>query len=123
MSPDARRTLGQAGEQLASDHLARLGHEIVTRNHRTRFGEIDIVSRCGNTLVFTEVKTRRASKHAQPFDALGPAKQAQVRRMAFAYLSEVRDRPTAAELRFDAVGILIDPRGRLVALDHLEGAF
>src|SRR4051794_36517377 len=123
MSPDLRRTLGAAGEQLAADHLVRLGHQVVTRNHRTRFGELDIVTRCGDVLVFTEVKTRRASRNARPFDALGPAKQAQVRRMAFAYLADVSDRPNTAELRFDAIGVMIDPRGRLVALDHLEGAF
>ena len=123
MSTDLRRTFGQAGEQLATEHLQRLGHTIVTRNHRTRFGELDIVSRIGPALVFTEVKTRRSGKDARPFDALGPAKRAQVRRMAFAYLAEVTDRPTTAEIRFDAIGVVIDTRGRLTALDHLEGAF
>jgi putative endonuclease len=43
--------------------------------------------------------------------------------MAAAYLAEVQDRPRASELRFDAVGVVIDPRGALVRLDHLEGAF
>jgi putative endonuclease len=43
--------------------------------------------------------------------------------MARAWLSEVRDRPWAAELRFDAVGVTLDPRGELVRLDHLEAAF
>jgi putative endonuclease len=123
MSTDLRRTLGQTGEQLAADHLGRLGHTIVARNHRTRFGEIDIVSRTAGVLVFTEVKTRRASRSARPFDALGQQKRAQVRRMAFAYLAEVTDRQTSSEIRFDAVGVIIDTRGRLVALDHLEGAF
>jgi putative endonuclease len=123
MSPDLRRTLGQTGENLATEHLVRLGHAIVTRNHRTRFGEIDIVSRAGGALVFTEVKTRRASRHGEPFDALGPTKRAQVRRMASAYLAETTDRPGAREIRFDAIGVVIDPRGRLVSLDHLEGAF
>jgi putative endonuclease len=43
--------------------------------------------------------------------------------MAAAFLAQVEDRPRAVDLRFDAVGVVIDPRGRLVALDHLEGAF
>jgi putative endonuclease len=43
--------------------------------------------------------------------------------MAAAFLSAVQDRPRATELRFDAIGVVIDPRGRLVRLDHLEGAF
>ena len=120
---DVRHTAGRRGEDLAAEHLERLGFQVLARNHRTRFGELDIVSRFGPALVFTEVKTRRASRHARPFDALGPGKRAQVRRMAFAYLSEVTDRPTTAEIRFDAIGVVLDAHGRLAALDHLEGAF
>ena len=52
-----------------------------------------------------------------------PAKREQVRSMASAWLAEVRDRPWAAELRFDAIGITLDARGELVRLEHLEGAF
>ncbi|UTI63083.1 YraN family protein [Paraconexibacter antarcticus] len=123
MSTDLRRTLGAHGEDLAAAHLERLGHVIVARNHRTRFGELDLVTSVGGTLVFVEVKTRRESRHGSPWDALHERKRAQVRRMAAAYLSEVTDRPAAREIRFDAIGIVIDPQGRLCRLDHLEGAF
>lgn len=123
MSTDLRRTLGAQGEELAAAHLERLGHAIVARNHRTRFGELDLVTRIGETLVFVEVKTRRASRHGSPWDALHDRKRAQVRRMAAAYLSEVAGRPAAREIRFDAIGIVIDGQGRLSCLDHLEGAF
>ena len=80
-----------------------------------------------SVLVFVEVKTRRATRAtsagAVPWDALHPGKQRQVRATAAAYLRDTADRPPAASLRFDAVGVVIDPRGRLVRLDHLEGAF
>jgi putative endonuclease len=122
-STDLRRQLGRAGEALAAEHLERLGHTIVVRNHRTRFGELDLVSRDARHLVFTEVKTRRASRGASPWDALDPRKRAQVRAMAAAYLAEVPERPRGLELRFDAIGVTIDGQGRLLALDHLEGAF
>ena len=122
MSTDLRHRLGRTGEDLALAHLERLGFDLVTRNHRTRFGELDLVVFDGTTLVFCEVKTRRAGS-GSPWDALGEAKQQQVRRMASAYLSDVSDRPFGAELRFDAIGVVIDARGRLVRLDHLEGAF
>ena len=56
-------------------------------------------------------------------DALGTAKQSQVRAMARSYLAEESDRPRVANLRFDAIGVVIDARGRLARLDHLEGAF
>jgi putative endonuclease len=121
---DPRRRLGQAGEDLALAHLERLGYELVVRNHRTRWGEIDLVVHDGKVLVFVEVKTRRASRTGRgPWEALHERKQIQVRRMAAAFLAEVDERPRATELRFDAVGVVIDARGRLVRLDHLEAAF
>ena len=122
MSSDLRHRLGRAGEDIALRHLERRGFELVSRNHRTRFGEIDLIVRDRDTLVFCEVKTRRAGP-GSPWDALGATKQAKVRAMARAYLAEQADRPRTASLRFDAIGVVIDARGRLVRLDHLEGAF
>ena len=123
MSSDPRHVLGRLGEQLALEHFERLGFVLLARNHRTRFGELDLVLHDGRTLVFAEVKTRRATVGAAPWDALDERKRRQVRDMARAYLADVPDRPPATEIRFDAVGVLIDPRGRLVRLDHLEAAF
>ena len=118
---DPRQHLGRLGERLAAEHLQRLGCAIVARNHRTRHGEIDLVACDGQTLIFVEVKTRRGG--GDPWDALHPGKQAQVRRMASAYLAQATDRPRVALLRFDAIGVVIDPRGRLTRLEHLENAF
>jgi putative endonuclease len=119
-----RQHLGRLGEDLALAHLERLGFALVTRNHRTRFGEIDLIVFDGSTLVFVEVKTRRANSAGRgPWEALHERKRQQVRRMAAAYLLEVADRPHSADVRFDAVGVLIDGQGRLVRLDHLEAAF
>ena len=84
---------------------------MVARNHRTRFGELDLVVHDGVSLVFVEVKTRRAERPGRAFENLHAAKRAQVRRMAAAFLAEVPDRPTAQELRFDAVGVTLDARG------------
>jgi putative endonuclease len=124
MSADLRQHLGRTGEDLALAHLERLGYELVARNYRTRWGEIDLVVHDGSTLVFVEVKTRRASGTGRgPWEALHERKRIQVRRMAAAYLADVQDRPRAVELRFDAVGVVIDPRGRLMRLDHLQAAF
>ena len=121
---DVRHVRGQQGEELAAAHFERLGYEVLARNHRTRYGELDLVVFDGTTLVFVEVKTRRASSAERgPWEALDERKRRQVRRMAAAYLLEVSARPHSAELRFDAIGIVIDARGRLVRLDHLEAAF
>lgn len=118
---DPRQHLGRLGERLAAEHLERLGYSIVCRNHRTRFGEIDLIALDRDVLVFVEVKSRRG--RGEPWDALHDAKRAQVRRMARAYLTEATDRPRARLLRFDAIGVVIDARGRLTRLDHLEDAF
>jgi len=119
---DPRKELGRRGEQYAAEHFERLGYEVLARGFRTRHGELDLVAAGEGALVFCEVKTRRAGS-GRPWDALHEAKRDQVRRMAMAWLCEVRDRPRLPSIRFDAVGVTIDGRGRLVRLDHLEGAF
>ncbi len=122
MTTDQRHALGRLGEDLAARHFERLGYDVVARRHRTRFGELDLVVTDGAALVFVEVKARRAGPTG-PWAALDEAKRAQVRRMAGAYLADVRPRPFFREVRFDAVGVTVDARGALVALEHLEGAF
>ena len=122
MSPDLRPALGSLGERLACSHLERRGLRVLERNYRTRWGEIDVVAADDRTLVFCEVKTRRAGS-GTPWDSLHARKQARVRRMAAAWLSEPGERPHRPEVRFDAIGVVVDGGGRLVALDHLEGAF
>lgn len=135
---DLRRHTGSTGEQLAAEHLLRRGFDIVERNFRTRWGELDIIAFDGRTLVFCEVKCRRGRVSGRSGSDRGPlgigagvdplasvhsGKQAQVRRMAARWLVERRDRPRAEELRFDVIGVTLDAQGRLVRLDHLEGAF
>jgi putative endonuclease len=121
---DPRHQLGRRGEQLAAENFERLGYRVLARNHRTRFGELDLVlaGDGDRLLVFCEVKARRAGS-GHPWDSLHDLKRSKVRQMASAYLVEVTERPRAAQLRFDAVGVVLDAHGSLVALDHLEAAF
>ena len=123
---DRRRHTGTTGEELAAQHLLRRGFDIVERNFRTRWGELDIIACDGRTLVFCEVKCRRVPDGAasvDPLESVRHGKRAQVRRMAARWLVERSDRPRAEDLRFDAIGVTLDRHGRLVRLDHLEGAF
>ena len=123
MPIDRTKTLGRRGEDLAAEHFERLGYRVLARNHRTRFGELDLVlaDGSGDTIVFCEVKARRVGGDWR--ENLHAAKRRQVRSMAAAWLSEVSERPRHAELRFDAVGVTLDTRGELVRLDHLQAAF
>jgi putative endonuclease len=126
---DPRRRLGARGEGLAARHLEARGYEVVERNFRTRYGELDVVARDARFLVFCEVKTRIVRQAAEadvlgPFAAIGSRKQQQVRAMAREWLTQGRlEGPRPQELRFDAIGVSFDAHGRLVALEHLEAAF
>jgi putative endonuclease len=125
MANDPCRRLGALGERLAADHLAALGYEVLERNFRTRFGELDLVARSDRCLVFCEVKTRLAGVQGPfgPLVSVGPRKRAQVRRMAGQWLRERAARPGAPGTRFDVVGVTLDRDGRLVSLEHVEDAF
>jgi len=124
VSGDHRPELGRRGEQLAAEHLVRRGFEIVERNYRTRWGELDIVAFDGRTLAFCEVKTRRmAAGGPGPLEGVRALKRSRVRKMAGSWLIERTDRPRADNLRFDAIGVTFDLADRLVSLEHLEGAF
>jgi putative endonuclease len=122
MQTPHRQHLGRLGERLAAEHFARLGFSVLAQNHHTRFGELDLVLSDGRTLVFCEVKTRRLGS-GEPFDSLHGSKRSQVRKIAAQWLSEPSDRPWHEELRFDAIGVLLDREDGFVRLDHVENAF
>jgi putative endonuclease len=139
---DPRRELGTAGERLAATHLEARGFEIVERNYRTRHGELDLIASDRRFLVFCEVKTRVVRGAGQlpagspgdlpdplgPLAGIGPRKRRQVRAMAREWLGSGApprglEGASPPEIRFDAIGVIFDPAGRLVALEHLEAAF
>ena len=123
MPTDRTKELGRRGEVLAAEHFERLGYRVLARNHRTRFGELDLILADEEeaTIVFCEVKSRRLGGDWR--DNLHTGKRKQVRTMAAAWLAKVTDRPFGADLRFDAVGVTLDNRGELVRLDHVQAAF
>ncbi len=121
-----RQTIGRAAEDLVAAQLADGGWEIVERNARTRFGELDIVAHDGRALVFVEVKAGRAGSAygpERPVLGVDRRKQLRVRRLAAAWMAERRDAPHYEEIRCDAVGVTFDRDGRAVDIEHIEGAF
>jgi putative endonuclease len=124
VSTDPRHRLGALGERLAAEHLVRRGYEIVECNYRSRWGELDIIAYDGRTLAFCEVKARKQTFRAgTPFEAIDPRKCARIRRIVGSWLHERPEHPPAPEIRCDAIGVTFDAAGRLVAIEHLEGAF
>jgi putative endonuclease len=122
----ARQRTGARAEELVARRLAAAGWEIVERNARSRYGELDIVARDGRALVFVEVKAGRqgaAFGPERPVLAVDRRKQQQVRRLATAWMSERRDTRPYAEIRFDAVGVTFDRANRVVDVEHIRAAF
>ena len=125
---DPRRAVGARGEQLACEHLERLGFAILARNVRTREGEIDVVAADARTLVFVEVKTLARDTRSSRSRAIGPldglrfAQRHRIRRLASAWLAS-GPRVRAQEIRFDAIGVTVDRTGALLALEHIEAAW
>jgi putative endonuclease len=113
-----RRLLGQAGEALAADTLKQQGYTILTRNYRTPYGEIDLIARHGNTLVFVEVKLRRSEVFGPPQAAVNAAKQRHLRLAAQYYL--IQQRAEDIKIRFDVVAITM--AGQLSRIEIFAGA-
>lgn len=122
----ARRRTGEIAEELVARRLAAAGWEIVERNARTRYGELDIVARDGRTLVFIEVKGARQGATLgpeKPILSIDFRKQRRVRRLATAWMSERRNLPPYDGIRFDAVGVTLGRDGRPLEVEYVKGAF
>ena len=114
-------SLGERGELLAERALRAAGLRIVGRRVRTPWGEIDLVAKEGRTWVFVEVKTRRATEMREPLEAVTPAKQRQLTKLAVAYLG--RRHQLEAPARFDVVGVLWPEEDGTPEVRHVVNAF
>jgi putative endonuclease len=117
---DGRRRLGAFGERLAVAHLEAKGYRIHVRNYRCREGEIDIVAQDGETLVFVEVRTRRGDAMGGPAESVTAGKEARLVAAATAYVQSLPQPP--ADQRIDVVAVQLSPAGRLLAIEHIQGA-
>ena len=110
---------GLLGEELAAVYLKHAGYQIVEKNYRCPLGEVDIVARDGESLVFVEVKSRRSDKFGVPQLAVGAKKQEKLSKIALYYLKEKRLHGRQA--RFDVVAVRILSEGNRVEL--IKNAF
>jgi putative endonuclease len=115
---DPRRALGEYGERLAARYLTDHGLVVIDRNWRCARGEIDLVARDGDCLVFCEVKTRRSERFGTPVEAVDWRKTARLRRLAAAWLQAHDEHP--GRIRIDVVGIVRPVRGP-ARVRHLQG--
>lgn len=110
---------GAWGEQLACDYITKRGYQIITRNFRCRYGEIDIIAQHGDTIVFVEVKTRSPQAIAEGRESVSKSKQRKLRTTAEFYLTRLRDNTPA---RFDVIEITTD-NGKVERIELIDNAF
>ena len=117
----SRLNIAKVGESLAAEHLKARGCKILAQNYRARRGEIDIIVRDGEFIVFVEVKTRRSLRFGLPQEAVTIQKQRQISQVALAYLQaqNLLDAPC----RFDVIAIHLSPQLELLKLEQIENAF
>ncbi|MBR2779133.1 MAG: YraN family protein [Firmicutes bacterium] len=113
-----KKKLGMEGEERAAVYLDHKGYELLERNFRCRWGEIDIIALDGETLCFIEVKTRNSVRHGLPAEAVGRRKMMRLQRCAHVYMERFGGR--YRDVRFDVVEVIkLNPRR--FAVRHLPG--
>ena len=115
-----RREVGILGEQLAKDFLKGRGYHILETNYRCPEGEIDIVARHKDSLVFIEVRTKRSLEFGSPEESITPAKMEKLRTVAAHYQQTHDNLP--ASWRIDVVAVELDQKGKMSRLDLIENA-
>lgn len=119
MKSSGRMRTGKRGEDIACAYLKRRGYRIVERNYKCLLGELDIVAKDGDAIVFVEVKSRKSEEFGDPQLAVGLEKQKKVSRISLTYLKEKHLYPCNA--RFDVVAIKMLPDG--ITIELIQNAF
>jgi len=109
--------LGKKGEELALEHLVKLGYELLEKNWRFRKMEIDIIARNDKQIVFIEVKSRANNSFGEPYEFVSQSKQKLIAKAANFYLEKLN---FMAEARFDIISITFEPTYHL---EHIRDAF
>jgi len=113
------KPIGSKGEDIAAGFLKDKGYIIIERNYKTPIGEVDIIARDRDTIVFVEVKTALSDRFGEPEYWVTPAKQKQIVKVANAYLYSKGI--TDVDCRFDVMTLRKD--GDQYQINHYENAF
>ena len=113
------KPLGSEGEDLAVRFLQKKGYRIVARNYKTPVGEIDIIARDSDTIVFIEVKTRTDISFGYPFEAVNKRKRQKLKNLALLYLKR---QGKESPVRFDVLSIFCMDNGKK-DIEHIKDAF
>ena len=121
--PSQKRKFGDAGEKIAEKYLKNKGYYIIERNYQRPWGEIDLIGRKDNRLIFFEVKTRDMFhvEHFLPEQAVNHSKQVKLKKICHTYLSD-KKYPINQEWQIDIISIAIDKDKLKARVNHIENA-
>lgn len=114
----ANKQTGKLGEQLAADTLRKKGYEILEQNFSNKFGEIDIIAKDKNTLVFVEVKTKIGEDFGLPEEMVSRGKLSRVRNMATMYMNG-----ELLPCRIDVVAVVLTRDNQVLRLTHHQNVY
>lgn len=116
---------GKSGEQAVADYISEKGFVILSRNYRSRFGEIDLIGKKDNFLCFIEVKTRRMGQLATGMEAIDAKKQSKIVKTAehYIYANRAGIEKQNLQPRFDCAEVHVDAKGEVVDIEYLDNAF
>jgi putative endonuclease len=114
-----KKSLGSDGEALAAEFLRKKGYRIIAKNYKTPLGEIDIIAKDGDAVVFFEVKTRANESYGYPFEAVNERKRRKIINVALLFLKKMKEDVPA---RFDVLSISSAADGRK-EIRHIRDAF
>ena len=115
----SKQKIGKIGEELAVNYLLKQGYQILDRNFQTKQGEIDIIAKQKEEIVFIEVKTRTNSQYGSPGESVGLIKQKHIYHTAQYYLYKAK--LESSYTRIDVIEIYISPAK--IRINHIKKAF
>ncbi len=109
--------IGKTGEDIAQGYLEKKGHKIVGRNHKNKYGEIDLITKDKDTLVFVEVRTRAGERFGTPEDSLNSKKKKKLFKNAGIY---ALSNNYSGDYRIDFVGVVLNRKGEAERISHYK---
>lgn len=111
------RETGNKGERVAAERLMSEGYEILTRNYKNKWGEVDIVAKFNNRVVFVEVKTKTEDIYGEPWEMIDRHKLKQIENMGLLWCEEFGWKGLC---RIDVIGVWLDLGGEVTRIEHWE---